>query len=31
MRRSDGNLSEAARQAGVDRSNFKRILRKAKG
>jgi DNA-binding NtrC family response regulator len=30
MRRSDGNLSEAARQAGVDRSNFKRILRKAK-
>jgi DNA-binding NtrC family response regulator len=30
MRRSSGNLSEAARQAGVDRSNFKRILRKAK-
>jgi DNA-binding NtrC family response regulator len=30
MRRADGNLSEAARQAGVDRSNFKRILRKAK-
>jgi transcriptional regulator with GAF, ATPase, and Fis domain len=31
MRRSGGNLSEAARQAGVDRSNFKRIVRKAKG
>jgi DNA-binding NtrC family response regulator len=30
MRRSGGNLSEAARQAGVDRSNFKRIVRKAK-
>jgi DNA-binding NtrC family response regulator len=30
MRRSSGNLSEAARQAGVDRSNFKRIVRKAK-
>jgi two-component system response regulator HydG len=30
MRRSSGNVSEAARQAGVDRSNFKRIVRKAK-
>jgi DNA-binding NtrC family response regulator len=30
MRRSAGNLSEAARHAGVDRSNFKRILRKPK-
>jgi DNA-binding NtrC family response regulator len=30
MRRADGNVSEAARQAGVDRSNFKRIARKAK-
>jgi two-component system response regulator HydG len=30
MRRSGGNLSEAARQAGVDRSNFKRIVRKGK-
>jgi two-component system response regulator HydG len=30
LRRASGNLSEAARQAGVDRSNFKRILRKGK-
>jgi len=30
MRRAGGNVSEAARQAGVDRSNFKRIVRKAK-
>ncbi len=30
MRRAAGNVSEAARQAGVDRSNFKRIVRKAK-
>jgi transcriptional regulator with GAF, ATPase, and Fis domain len=30
LRRAGGNLSEAARQAGVDRSNFKRIVRKAK-
>jgi DNA-binding NtrC family response regulator len=30
LRRAGGNLSEAARQARVDRSNFKRILRKAK-
>jgi DNA-binding NtrC family response regulator len=30
LRRADGNLSEAARKAGVDRSNFKRIARKTK-
>jgi two-component system, NtrC family, response regulator HydG len=30
LRRAGGNLSEAARRAGVDRSNFKRILRKSK-
>lgn len=30
MRRAGGNLSEAARLAGVDRSNFKRIARKVK-
>jgi two-component system response regulator HydG len=30
MRRAGGNLSEAARQAGIDRSNFKRIARKPK-
>ena len=28
MRRSDGNLSEAARQAGMDRSNFRRLIKK---
>jgi transcriptional regulator with GAF, ATPase, and Fis domain len=30
LRRSGGNTSEAARQAGLDRSNFRRLLRKAK-
>jgi DNA-binding NtrC family response regulator len=30
LRRAGGNLSEAARQAGVDRSNFKRLVRKGK-
>ncbi len=30
MRRCGGNTSEAARQAGLDRSNFRRLLRKAK-
>ncbi len=28
IRRSNGNLSEAARKAGLDRSNFRRIVRK---
>jgi DNA-binding NtrC family response regulator len=30
LRRSNGNVSEAARKAGLDRSNFRRILRKYK-
>jgi len=30
LRRAGGNVSEAARQAGLDRSNFRRILRKYK-
>ena len=30
MKRTNGNLSEAARQAGLDRSNFRRIARKAR-
>jgi DNA-binding NtrC family response regulator len=30
MQRCAGNASEAARQAGLDRSNFRRLLRKAK-
>ncbi len=30
LKRSGGNLSEAARKAGLDRSNFRRIVRKAK-
>jgi DNA-binding NtrC family response regulator len=29
MRRTGGSMSEAARQAGLDRSNFRRLLRKA--
>ena len=28
MRACDGNISAAARKAGMDRSNFKRVLRK---
>jgi DNA-binding NtrC family response regulator len=28
MRRTDGNLSEAARQAGMDRSNFRRLIKR---
>jgi DNA-binding NtrC family response regulator len=31
LTRCGGNVSEAARQAGMDRSNFRRILRKYKG
>ena len=30
MRRASGNVSEAARRAGLDRSNFRRIVRKGK-
>ncbi len=29
LRRSDGNISEAARQAGLDRSNFRRTAKRA--
>ena len=31
LRRVGGNLSEAARQVGLDRSNFRRLVRKSKG
>jgi len=30
MQRCGGNTSEAARQAGLDRSNFRRLLRKGR-
>ena len=28
LARTDGNISEASREAGLDRSNFRRILKK---
>lgn len=31
MKRTGSNVSEAARQAGMDRSNFRRLLKKARG
>jgi DNA-binding NtrC family response regulator len=30
LRQSSGNMSEAARRAGLDRSNFRRLLRRRK-
>jgi two-component system response regulator HydG len=30
LKRTSGNVSEAARQAGLDRSNFRRVLKKAR-
>jgi ActR/RegA family two-component response regulator len=30
LRQSAGNLSEAARRAGLDRSNFRRLLKRRK-
>jgi ActR/RegA family two-component response regulator len=29
MRRTGDNVSEAARQSGLDRSNFRRVMKKA--
>jgi two-component system response regulator HydG len=31
LKRASGNMSEAARRAGLDRSNFRRLLKKQKG
>jgi DNA-binding NtrC family response regulator len=31
LQRADGNMSEAARQAGMDRSNFRRLVKKVRG
>jgi len=31
LQRVDGNMSEAARQAGMDRSNFRRLVKKVRG
>jgi two-component system response regulator HydG len=31
LRRTSGNMSEAARRAGLDRSNFRRLLKRRKG